>query len=119
MALYIVPAKGISCGACWADCNVEAIEIVHHKYAINVEKCVDCSACQYVCPNDAIFYDKDTAIESVNAEIAAAKEKVAAAKAAAEKVDSKDEEAVGKANDAVTAAEKALAEAEAALASIN
>jgi len=98
---------------------VEAIEIVHHKYAINVEKCVDCSACQYICPNDAIFYDKDVAIESVKAEIVAVKDNAATTKAAAENVDKNNEEAVGKANDAVTAAEKALAAAEAALASIH
>ena len=40
----------ISCGACEAECPVEAISPGDDKYEIDPEKCTDCGACEGVCP---------------------------------------------------------------------
>lgn len=44
----------ISCGACEAECPVEAISEGDGKYVIDPDKCTDCGACTEVCPADAI-----------------------------------------------------------------
>ena len=44
----------ISCGACQAECPVEAISEGTDKYVIDPEKCTDCGACASVCPVEAI-----------------------------------------------------------------
>ena len=44
----------ISCGACEAECPVEAISAGDDKYVIDPEKCTDCGACMDVCPTEAI-----------------------------------------------------------------
>ena len=44
----------IACGACEAECAVEAISEVNGKYVIDPEKCIDCGACSGVCPVTAI-----------------------------------------------------------------
>lgn len=44
----------ISCGACAAECPVEAIAEGDDKYLIDPEKCTDCGACVEVCPVEAI-----------------------------------------------------------------
>ena len=44
----------ISCGACEAECPVEAISMGDEHYVIDAEKCTDCGACVEVCPVDAI-----------------------------------------------------------------
>jgi len=44
----------ISCGACEAECPVEAISAGDDKYEIDPEKCTDCGACMDVCPTEAI-----------------------------------------------------------------
>ena len=45
----------ISCGACEAECPVEAISEGEDKYEIDPELCTDCGACVLVCPVDAIL----------------------------------------------------------------
>ena len=45
----------ISCGACEAECPVEAISPGDDKYEIDPEKCTDCGACVEVCPTEAII----------------------------------------------------------------
>ncbi len=45
----------ISCGACEAECPVEAISSGDDKYVIDPDKCTDCGACVDVCPTEAII----------------------------------------------------------------
>ena len=40
----------ISCGACAAECPVEAIHEGDGKYEIDADKCLSCGACAGVCP---------------------------------------------------------------------
>ena len=40
----------ISCGACEAECPVEAISQGDEHYVIDPEKCIECGACAGVCP---------------------------------------------------------------------
>ena len=46
--------KCVSCGACAAQCPVEAISQGSNTYVIDADKCIDCGACKEVCPNEAI-----------------------------------------------------------------
>lgn len=43
-----------SCGACTADCPVEAVREVDGKYHIEEDICIDCGECQENCPVGAI-----------------------------------------------------------------
>ena len=45
----------VACGACEAECPVEAISEGDDQYHIDAEICTDCGACVEVCPNDAII----------------------------------------------------------------
>ena len=40
----------ISCGACAAECPVEAISEGDDKYVIDADACIDCGNCANVCP---------------------------------------------------------------------
>ncbi len=44
----------VSCGACEAECPVQAIIQADDTYKIDPEKCTDCGACVQVCPVEAI-----------------------------------------------------------------
>ncbi len=44
----------VACGACEAECPVEAISEGEEKYTIDAAVCTDCGSCVEVCPNDAI-----------------------------------------------------------------
>ena len=44
----------VSCGACAAQCPVEAITEGETQYVINEDLCVDCGSCAATCPNEAI-----------------------------------------------------------------
>lgn len=44
----------ISCGACAAQCPVEAISEGDDKFVIDAEKCISCGACADGCPVEAI-----------------------------------------------------------------
>ena len=50
---YKISDECISCGACAAECPVEAIAEGDGKYEINPDKCIDCGACAGVCPMEA------------------------------------------------------------------
>lgn len=51
---YKISDDCISCGACAANCPVEAIAEGDGKYEIDPDKCIDCGTCAGVCPNEAI-----------------------------------------------------------------
>ena len=47
---YKISDECISCGACAAECPVEAIAEGDGKYEINPDTCIECGACTYSCP---------------------------------------------------------------------
>ena len=51
---HFIDDECISCGACMAECPVEAISEGEDKYVIDADACTDCSACVDVCPTSAI-----------------------------------------------------------------
>ncbi|MCD8010596.1 MAG: 4Fe-4S binding protein [Lachnospiraceae bacterium] len=51
---YVISDDCISCGACAAECPVEAISEGDGKYVIDADACLDCGTCEATCPNDAI-----------------------------------------------------------------
>lgn len=50
---YKISDDCISCGACEAECPVEAISQGDDKYVIDADVCLDCGACAGVCPVEA------------------------------------------------------------------
>jgi NAD-dependent dihydropyrimidine dehydrogenase PreA subunit len=51
--------------ACVLECPVDCIYEGARSLYINPEECIDCGACEPVCPNDAIFYEDDLPAELV------------------------------------------------------
>lgn len=47
---YVINDECVSCGACAANCPVEAISEANGKMVIDVDKCVECGACAAACP---------------------------------------------------------------------
>ena len=47
---YVINDECISCGACAADCPVNAISEGEDKYVIDAETCIECGACASTCP---------------------------------------------------------------------
>ncbi len=47
---YKISDECISCGACEAECPVNAISASDDKYVIDADTCIDCGACEGVCP---------------------------------------------------------------------
>ncbi|MDY6915843.1 MAG: 4Fe-4S binding protein [Candidatus Cloacimonadota bacterium] len=45
----------INCGACEGVCPVSCISEVDEKRVINAEECIDCGACKEVCPVNCIL----------------------------------------------------------------
>ena len=50
---YRISDDCISCGACEAECPVQAISQGDDKYVIDADACLDCGACAGVCPVEA------------------------------------------------------------------
>lgn len=50
---YKITDACISCGACAAECPVEAISEGENQFEIDADKCLDCGACAGACPVDA------------------------------------------------------------------
>lgn len=50
---YKITDDCIACGACAADCPVEAISEGDGKYVIDADTCIDCGNCKENCPVDA------------------------------------------------------------------
>ena len=49
---YIITDECIACGACQAECPVDAIS-EGDKYVIDADKCIECGACADACPVEA------------------------------------------------------------------
>ncbi len=47
---YVINDECIACGACAADCPVEAITEGDGKFVIDADKCIGCGACAGSCP---------------------------------------------------------------------
>lgn len=47
---YQISDDCISCGACQAECPVDAISEGDGKYVIDADKCIECGACASACP---------------------------------------------------------------------
>lgn len=54
---YKITDACIACGACEADCPVEAISEGDGIYVIDADKCIDCGACAGSCPVGAPVED--------------------------------------------------------------
>ena len=50
---YKISDACINCGACEAECPVDAISAGDDTYVIDADTCIDCGACANVCPVDA------------------------------------------------------------------
>lgn len=51
---YIITDECMACGACAANCPVEAIA-EGDKYVIDADTCIECGACAADCPVEAII----------------------------------------------------------------
>ncbi|MGI5459247.1 ferredoxin [Streptomyces sp. CA-249302] len=58
---YVIaqPCVDIKDKACVDECPVDCIYEGPRKMYINPEECVDCGACEPVCPVEAIFFEDD------------------------------------------------------------
>lgn len=50
---YKITDACVNCGACEAECPVNAISAGDGKYVVDAGTCIDCGACASVCPVDA------------------------------------------------------------------
>ena len=51
---YKISDDCVACGACAAECPMDAISEGDGKYEIDAEKCVGCGSCVDACPTGAI-----------------------------------------------------------------
>ncbi len=65
---YVIalPCVDVKDKACVEECPVDCIYEGNRTLYINPEECVDCGACEPVCPTQAIFYEDDLPSEWVN-----------------------------------------------------
>ena len=54
---YKISDECIACGACAAECPVEAINEGDGKFVIDADTCIDCGSCAGACPVDAPVQD--------------------------------------------------------------
>ncbi|PWI44704.1 ferredoxin [Streptomyces sp. ICBB 8177] len=62
---YVIaqPCVDIKDRACVEECPVDCIYEGPRKLYIHPEECVDCGACEPVCPVEAVFYENDLPTE--------------------------------------------------------
>ncbi len=46
-------------GECVEVCPADCIEVGYDQFFIDPDRCIDCGACQVVCPVDAIFHEEE------------------------------------------------------------
>jgi len=51
---YVITDECLACGACAAECPVEAISEGDGKFEIDADTCISCGACAGTCPAEAI-----------------------------------------------------------------
>ena len=51
---HVISDDCVSCGACAAECPVDAISMGEDHMMVDADACVDCGACEAVCPVEAI-----------------------------------------------------------------
>jgi NAD-dependent dihydropyrimidine dehydrogenase PreA subunit len=58
---YVIaePCVDVMDRACVQECPVDCIYVGGRSLYINPDECVDCGACEPVCPVEAIFYEDD------------------------------------------------------------
>ena len=58
---YVIaqPCVDVKDKACVDECPVDCIYEGSRSLYINPNECVDCGACEPVCPTEAIFYEDD------------------------------------------------------------
>ena len=58
---YVIaqPCVDVKDKACVDECPVDCIYEGKRSLYINPNECVDCGACEPVCPTEAIFYEDD------------------------------------------------------------
>src|SRR5690625_7927614 len=59
---YVIalPCVDVKILACVDECPVDCIYEGERMLYINPDECVDCEACEPVCPVEAIYYEDDT-----------------------------------------------------------
>lgn len=59
---YVIaqPCVDVKDKACIEECPVDCIYEGKRSLYIHPDECVDCGACEPVCPVEAIFYEDDT-----------------------------------------------------------
>jgi len=62
---YVIalPCVDVKDKACIEECPVDCIYEGERTLYINPDECVDCGACEPVCPTQAIFYEDDLPAE--------------------------------------------------------
>ncbi|MGE7091939.1 4Fe-4S dicluster domain-containing protein [Lysinibacillus sp. NPDC048646] len=56
---------------CLDACPVNCIDLTATQYVINPDLCIDCGACEVVCPVEAIFHEDDLPAEYQSATLLA------------------------------------------------
>ncbi|CAB4333182.1 MAG: ferredoxin [Actinobacteria bacterium] len=62
---YVIalPCVDLKDKACIEECPVDCIYEGDRMLYIQADECVDCGACEPVCPSEAIFYEEDLPAE--------------------------------------------------------
>lgn len=62
---YVVTEKCIKCDnpKCAVVCPMDCFYKGENMLGINQEECIDCGACEYECPNNAIKSDTEEGVE--------------------------------------------------------
>ena len=62
---YKISDECISCGACEAECPVNAISAGDTKYVIDPEKCTECASCQKICKLDIPVWQNPNSMDCI------------------------------------------------------